>query len=121
MRPRCQGAVRRSEPGRAVRKGRAALLTANRTTRTDGTVNAKPQHKGSEEARSHLPALLSDAEPSRSTVISHRGRAGAVLVPIGHAAVSRLRPLLPLAGSGRGLWAAGGPAAIATQRDEWSR
>jgi antitoxin (DNA-binding transcriptional repressor) of toxin-antitoxin stability system len=84
-------------------------------------MNAKPQHKGSEEARSQLPALLSDAERGRSTVISRRGRAVAVLVPIGHAAVARARPLLPLAGSGRGLWAAGGPAAIATQRDEWSR
>ena len=84
-------------------------------------MTVKPQRKGAEEARSQLPALLSDAERGRSTVISRRGRAVAVLVPIGHAAVSRARPLLPLAGTGRGLWAPDGPAAIAAQRDAWSR
>lgn len=51
-------------------------------------MSIRPQHKGSEEARSQLPALLSDAERGRSTVISRRGRA---------------------------------VAALATQRDEWSR
>jgi antitoxin (DNA-binding transcriptional repressor) of toxin-antitoxin stability system len=82
---------------------------------------SRPQHKGSEEARSQLPALLSDAERGRSTVISRRGKAVAAIVPIGHATVTRQRSLLPLAGSGRGLWAPGGPASIAAQRDEWSR
>ena len=79
------------------------------------------QHKGSEEARSQLPALISDAEQGRSTIISRRGRAVAALVPVGRLAGSRPRSLLPLAGSGRGLWAAGGPASIAAQRDERSR
>jgi antitoxin (DNA-binding transcriptional repressor) of toxin-antitoxin stability system len=82
---------------------------------------AKPQHKGSEEARSQLPALLADAERGRSTVISRRGKAVAAIVPIGQALVTRQRSLLPLAGSGHGLWAPGGPASITAQRDEWSR
>lgn len=81
---------------------------------------AKTQRKGAEEARTQLPALLSDAERGLSTIISRRGRAVAALVPIDRASSVRPRSLLALTGTGRGLWADGTASSIAAQRDEWS-
>src|SRR5271165_3923341 len=61
--------------------------------------------KGAEEARNELPDLLAAAEKGRATIITRHGRPVAALVPIGaYSAAVRQPPLLPLKGSGRGLW-----------------
>jgi prevent-host-death family protein len=80
------------------------------------------RRKGAEEARNNLPELLDAAEKGQTTVITRHGRAVAALVPIG--AYEQRRPqqsLLPLAGTGRGLWGNDSTATIAALRDEWSR
>ncbi len=75
--------------------------------------------KGAEEARNQLPDLLAAAEKGQSTIITRHGRPVAALVPIGsHGAAVRQQPLLPVAGTGRGLWRKAGARAL---RDEWSR
>jgi hypothetical protein len=52
-----------------------------------------------------LPDLLAAAEKGRATIITRHGRPVAALVPIGACgAAVRLPSLLPLKGSGRGLW-----------------
>jgi prevent-host-death family protein len=62
-------------------------------------------HKGAEEARNQLPDLLDAAEMGRSMIITWHGRPIAALVPIeAHSAAVRQQPLMPVAGSGRGLW-----------------
>jgi len=78
--------------------------------------------KGAEEARAQLPDLLDAAEKGRSTIITRHGRPVAAPVPIAaaHAAVGQ-QPLLPLAGSGRGLWGRDSRRTIRKLRDEWSR
>jgi len=79
-------------------------------------------HKGAEEARNQLPALLDAAENGRSTLITRRGRPVAALVPIeAYGAASRQQPLVPVAGSGRGLWGKDSSRTIRKLRDEWSR
>jgi hypothetical protein len=46
----------------------------------------------------------------------------AALVPIGsYGIATRQRPLLPAAGSGRGLWGKGSTRTLRKLRDEWSR
>jgi prevent-host-death family protein len=78
--------------------------------------------KGAEEARNRLPELLDAAENGRSTVITRHGRAVAALVPIGaYESRAEQQSLLPLAGSGHGLWGSDSAATIAALRDEWSR
>jgi prevent-host-death family protein len=63
------------------------------------------RRKGAEEARNELPDLLAAAEKGRATIITRHGRPVAALVPIGaYSAAVRQPPLLPLKGSGRGLW-----------------
>jgi prevent-host-death family protein len=63
------------------------------------------QRKGSEVARNQFPELLDAAEEGKSTIITRHGRPIAVLVPIGeYRPVARQAPLIPLAGSGRGMW-----------------
>ena len=65
----------------------------------------KPQRKGAREARNHLPQLLAAAEHGRQTIITRHGRPVALLVPIGASDPAQLQQsLLPLAGSGRGLF-----------------
>jgi antitoxin (DNA-binding transcriptional repressor) of toxin-antitoxin stability system len=62
-------------------------------------------HKGEEEARNQLPDLLDAAEKGHSTIITRHGRPVAALVPIeAHGVAVRQQPLMPVAGSGRGLW-----------------
>ncbi|MCC7257307.1 MAG: type II toxin-antitoxin system Phd/YefM family antitoxin [Gammaproteobacteria bacterium] len=81
-----------------------------------------PTHKGAEEARSQLPALLEAAEQGRSTIITRHGRPVAALVPLAdHVAGDRQRDLLALAGSGRGLWGRDSARTVRKLRDEWSR
>jgi prevent-host-death family protein len=77
-----------------------------------------------EEARNRLPELLTAAERGRSTVITRHGRPVAVLMPIAAAsAPAGARPLslLPLAGSGRGLWGRSSARTLRRLRGEWAR
>lgn len=78
--------------------------------------------KGAEEARNQLPDLLAAAERGRSTIISRHGRPVAALVPIdAYRPSDRQEPLLPLAGSGRGLWGKDSVRTLRGLRDEWER
>lgn len=78
--------------------------------------------KGAEEARNQLPDLLDAAEGGKSTIITRHGRAVAALVPMAaYGAASRQEPLLPLAGSGRGLWGKDSAQRLRRLRDEWNR
>ncbi len=78
--------------------------------------------KGAEEARNQLPELLDAAENGRSTIITRHGRPVAALVPIeAYGATKRQQSLLPLAGSGRGLWGKDSTRTLRKLRDEWSR
>jgi prevent-host-death family protein len=78
--------------------------------------------KGAEEARNELPDLLAAAEKGRSTIITRHGRPVAALIPISaYDAVARQPSLLPLQGSGRGLWGRSSTRTIRKLRDEWSR
>jgi prevent-host-death family protein len=79
-------------------------------------------HKGAEEARNQLPALLDAAEKGRPTLITRRGRPVAALVSIeAYGAASRQQSLVPVAGSGRGLWGKDSSRTIRKLRDQWSR
>lgn len=78
--------------------------------------------KGAEEARNQLPDLLAAAEKGRSTIITRHGRPVAALVPIeAYGAAIRQQPLMPVAGSGRGLWGKNSTRALQKLRDEWNR
>ena len=82
-----------------------------------------PTHKGAEQARNQLPELLDAAEDGRSTIITRHGRPVAALVPIGalDGAERLQQSLLPVAGSGRGLWGKHSTRTLRRLRDEWSR
>jgi prevent-host-death family protein len=78
--------------------------------------------KGAEEARSQLPDLLAAAEKGRSTIITRHGRPVAALVPIdAYGSAVRQEPLLPLAGTGRGLWGKDSSRTVRKLREEWDR
>ncbi|MGQ0533811.1 MAG: type II toxin-antitoxin system Phd/YefM family antitoxin [Caulobacteraceae bacterium] len=78
--------------------------------------------KGAEEARNQLPSLLEFAERGRATVITKHGKAVAALVPIeDFNAVGKQMSLVPLKGSGRGLWGKDPAKTIDALRDEWDR
>ena len=80
------------------------------------------QRKGAEEARNQLPDLLNAAEKGRSTILTRHGRPVAALVPIEeYGAAIRQQPLMPMEGSGRGLWGKSSARTIRRLRDEWSR
>lgn len=77
--------------------------------------------KRAEEARNQLPDLLDAAEKGRSTVITRHGRPVAALVPFeAYGAALRQESLLPVAGSGRGLWGKDSAMTIRRLRDELS-
>ena len=83
---------------------------------------ARLVRKGAEEARNQLPDLLAAAEKGRSTVITKHGRPVAAIVPMSEFTDSnRQQPLLPLKGSGVGLWGEESPRTLRDLRDEWSR
>mgnify|MGYP001467946112 CR=1 FL=1 len=83
---------------------------------------SRQDHKGVEDARSQLPALLAEAQRGRSTIITRHGRPVAAIVPIGHAAGRpRQKSLLGLAGSGKGLWGRASTKTLRRLRDEWDR
>lgn len=78
--------------------------------------------KGAEEARNQLPRLLEAAEKGRATIITKRGKAVAALVPIEQFnPAPKQMSLLPLKGSGRGLWGPDSTKTIREMRDEWER
>jgi prevent-host-death family protein len=82
----------------------------------------KAKRKGAEEARSQLPALLEAAEKGRSTIITRHGRPVAALVPVtDYVATDSQQPLLPLEGSGRGMWGRDSARTVRNMRDEWNR
>ena len=80
-----------------------------------------PVSKGAEEARQHLPAILTDAAAGRTTIITRHGRVIAAVVPAAAARQAKPASLRALAGSGRGLWGKDSSKSIAELRDEWSR
>ena len=83
---------------------------------------SKINRKGAEEARNQLPDLLVAAEKGRSTIITKHGRPVAALIPAADLSVSGgQHPLLPLEGTGHGLWGASSAETIRRVRDEWSR
>jgi prevent-host-death family protein len=80
------------------------------------------RRRGAEEARSQLPELLEAAEQGESTIITRHGRPVAALIPIDdYEASARQQPLLPSAGSGRGLWGKDSTRTLRRLRSEWSR
>lgn len=80
------------------------------------------QRKGAEEARNQLPDLLEAAEGGKSTIITRHGRPVAVLVPIDqYRSVARQASLVPLSGSGRGMWGKNSTRTIRELRKEWDR
>lgn len=82
----------------------------------------KPVRKGAEEARNQLPDLLAAAEKGRSTVITKHGRPVAAIVPMSDFTDSnRQQPLLPLKGSGVGLWGENSTRTLHDLRNEWNR
>jgi prevent-host-death family protein len=80
------------------------------------------QRKSAQEARNELPDLLAAAEKGQATIITRHGRPVAALVPISaYSSSVRQPPLLPLKGSGRGLWGRNSMRTIRQMRDEWNR
>ena len=80
------------------------------------------QRKGAEEARNQLPDLLVAAEEGKSTIITRHGRPIAALVPIALYDTAVNQPsLLPLAGTGRGLWGRSSTRTLRKLREEWNR
>ena len=83
---------------------------------------SKPIRKGAEEARSQLPELLTAAQQGRQTIITRHGRPVAILVPVSASVEAQAqRSLLPLAGSGRGLYGRDSRVTLRRLKDEWSR
>jgi len=83
---------------------------------------SKPIRKGAEEARSQLPELLTAAQQGRQTIITRHGRPVAILAPVSASVEAQAqRSLLPLAGSGRGLYGRDSRVTLRRLKDEWSR
>lgn len=83
---------------------------------------AKVESKGAEEARNQLPDLLEAASRGSSTIITRRGKAVAVLVPVqDFSPRGRQKSAANLRGSGKGFWGRSPASAIARMRDEWDR
>jgi prevent-host-death family protein len=83
---------------------------------------SKAARKGAEDARNQLPDLLEAAEKGQSTIITKHGRPVAAIVPLdAYDAASRQEPLVPMEGSGRGLWGEDSHRTLRDLRDEWSR
>lgn len=82
----------------------------------------KSLRKGAEEARSQLPELLTAAQHGQHTIITRHGRPVAILAPISGSAEGNMqRSILPLAGSGRGLYGPDSRIELRRLRDEWNR
>ena len=82
----------------------------------------KSHRTDANQARRQLSTLLDAAERGQRTVITRNGRPLAALVPLGAADCRPLqRSLLPLSGTGRGLYGGDGATALREARDESSR
>ncbi|HMM56276.1 MAG TPA: type II toxin-antitoxin system Phd/YefM family antitoxin [Rudaea sp.] len=81
----------------------------------------KTVSRGAEQARQHLPAILSAAASGRTTLITRHGRTVAAVVPATAVKQRAVASLLALAGTGRGLWGRSSARAIGNLRDEWNR
>ena len=80
------------------------------------------RRRGAEEARNQLPELLEAAEKGQSTIITRHGRPVAALMPIEvYGRAVRQQSMLPLEGSGCGLWGKDSTRTLRGLRDEWSR
>jgi prevent-host-death family protein len=80
------------------------------------------RRRGAEEARNQLPDLLEAAERGQSTIITRHGRPVAALMPIAaYGTALRQQSLMPVAGSGRGLWGKDSARTVRKLRDEWGR
>ncbi len=84
----------------------------------------KIQSYGLEHARAQLPKIASEALAGYASVITRHGKPVAAVVPLDRleavtATSNRAVGLLPLRGSGKGLWPEGVPRALADLRDEW--
>jgi prevent-host-death family protein len=73
------------------------------------------------DAQNQLPDLLEAAENGYSTIITRDGRPVAAIVSLAPDAASRQEPLVPMEGSGRGLWGEDSRRTLRDLRDEWSR
>jgi prevent-host-death family protein len=83
---------------------------------------ATKSHRGVEEARSQLPQLLEQAAAGEATIITRHGKPVAALVPLDtYGAAGRQQSILPLAGSGSGLWGKASATTLRKLRDEWNR
>jgi len=83
---------------------------------------SKVARKGAEEARNQLPALLEAAEKGHSTIITRHGQPIAALVPLSsYSAAPGQQSLVPLEGSGRGLWGVNSRRTLRHLRNEWDR
>jgi prevent-host-death family protein len=82
---------------------------------------AKIERKGAEEARNQLPKLIEAAEAGDATVITRRGEPVAALVPVEAYTAYHQQSLLPIAGTGRGLWGRNSTRVLRRLRDEWNR
>jgi antitoxin (DNA-binding transcriptional repressor) of toxin-antitoxin stability system len=81
----------------------------------------KAVSRGAEQARQHLPAILSAAASGRTTFITRHGRTVAAVVPANAVRPRKVASLLALAGTGRGLWGRSSARTIGNLRDEWNR
>lgn len=80
------------------------------------------RRRGAEEARNQLPELLEAAERGQSTIITRHGRPVAALMPIeAYGTALRQQSLMPVEGSGRGLWGKDSARTVRKLRDEWGR
>jgi prevent-host-death family protein len=78
--------------------------------------------KGAEEARSQLPELLTAAQHGQQTIITRHGRPVAVFASISeYPQASAQHALLPLVGTGRGLYGPDSRVTLRSLRDEWNR
>lgn len=79
---------------------------------------------GVEQTRAQLPLIVSEASAGRYTVITRHGKPSAAVVSIVElemllAARRRLRGVLALRGSGRGLWGRDSGQTVARMREDW--
>jgi prevent-host-death family protein len=80
------------------------------------------KHHGVEEARIQLPRLLEQAAAGKASIITRHGKPIAAIMPLDtYGSAGRQQSILPLAGSGRGLWDATSAKTLQRLRREWNR
>lgn len=86
------------------------------------SLSMKPLRKGAEEARNQLPELLTAAQRGQLTIITRHGKPVAVLMPPSAIPNGRQQlSLLPLEGTGRGLYGTDSRETLRQLKDEWDR